>query len=96
MLKELFGKALCKNKKQEARRKDKLNREKWKGNLLTVEMGAKTKINKKKEENFEQEKFEGEYTGWQTSHTPLYGLLEIKKLENEENAPLTLSPCKKS
>ena len=29
-----------KNKKQEARRKDKLNREKWKGNLLTVEMGA--------------------------------------------------------
>ena len=41
MLKELFGKALkCKNKKQEARRKNKLNRKKWKGNLLTVEMGA--------------------------------------------------------
>ena len=40
-LKELFGKALkCKNKKQEARRKNKLNRKKWKGNLLTVEMGA--------------------------------------------------------
>ena len=37
---KLFGKALkCKNKKQEARRK-KLNRKKWKGNLLTVEMGA--------------------------------------------------------
>ena len=29
-----------KNKKQEARRKNKLNRKKWKGNLLTVEMGA--------------------------------------------------------
>ena len=41
MLKELFGKALkCKKKKQEARRKNKLNRKKWKGNLLTVEMGA--------------------------------------------------------
>jgi len=41
MLKELFGKALkCKNKKQEAKRKKKLNRKKWKGNLLTVEMGA--------------------------------------------------------
>ena len=40
MLKELFGKALCKNNKQEARRKNKLNRKKWKGNLLTVEMGA--------------------------------------------------------
>ena len=41
MLNELFGKALkCKNKKQEARRKKKLNRKKWKGNLLTVEMGA--------------------------------------------------------
>ena len=41
IFKELFGKALkCKNKKQEARRKNKLNRKKWKGNLLTVEMGA--------------------------------------------------------
>ena len=41
MLKELFGKALKrKNKKQEARRKNKLNRKKWKGNLLTVEMGT--------------------------------------------------------
>ena len=30
MLKELFGKALCKNNKQEARRKNKLNRKKWK------------------------------------------------------------------
>ena len=41
MFKELFGKALkWKNKKQEARRKNKLNRKKWKGNLLTVEMGA--------------------------------------------------------
>ena len=41
MSKELFRKALkCKNKKQEARRKNKLNRKKWKGNLLTVEMGA--------------------------------------------------------
>jgi len=41
MLKELFGKALkCKNKKQEARRKNNLNRKKWKGNLLTVEMSA--------------------------------------------------------
>jgi len=41
MLKELYGKALqCKNKKQEARRKKKLNRKKWKGNLLTLEMGA--------------------------------------------------------
>ena len=41
MLKEIFGKALkCKNKKQEARRKKKLNRKKWKGNLMAVEMGA--------------------------------------------------------
>ena len=41
MSKELFGKALkCKNKKQEERRKNKLNRKKWKGNLLTVEMSA--------------------------------------------------------
>ena len=41
MLKELFGKTLkCKNKKQEARRKKKLKRKKWKGNLLTVEMVA--------------------------------------------------------
>jgi len=41
MLIELFGKASkCKNKKQEARRKNKLNRKKWKGNLYTVEMGA--------------------------------------------------------
>jgi len=41
MSKELFGKALkCKNKKQKARRKQKLNRKKWKGNLLTLEMGA--------------------------------------------------------
>ena len=38
MLKELFG--MCKNKKQEARRKNKLNRNKWKGNLFTVEMSA--------------------------------------------------------
>jgi len=51
MLKELFGKALkCKIKRQEARRKNKLNRKKWKGYLLTVE------INKKEGENFEQEK----------------------------------------
>ena len=59
MLKELFGKALkCKNKKKEARRKNKLNRKKWKRNLLTVEIGALSKINKKEEENFEQEKLE--------------------------------------
>ena len=61
MLKELFGKALkCINKKQEARRKNKLNRKKWKGNLLTVEMGASSKINKKEEEIFEQDKLEGD------------------------------------
>ena len=61
MLKELFGKALkCKNKKQEARRKKKLNRKKWKGNLLTVEMGASSKINKKEEEIFERDKLEGD------------------------------------
>ena len=58
MLKELFGKALkCKNKKQEARRKKKLNRKKVE---VTVEMGAQSKINKKVEENFEQEKLEGD------------------------------------
>ena len=32
MLKELFGKALCKNNKQEARRKNNFNRKKWKKN----------------------------------------------------------------
>jgi len=37
-----------------------LNRKKWKGNLLTVEMGAYSKINKKEEENFKQEKLEGD------------------------------------
>ena len=37
MLKELFGKALkCNYKKQEARRKNKLNRKKWQGNLFTI------------------------------------------------------------
>ena len=82
-----------------------MNRKKWKGNLFTIEIGALSKINKKEEENFEQEKLEGDlsftlsifspivnkdkYTGWQTSHPPLYVLLEIKKLENVENAPLT-------
>jgi len=41
MSKELFGKTLkFKSKKQDERRKKKLNRKKWRGNLLTVEMGA--------------------------------------------------------
>ena len=48
MLKELFGKALkCKNKKQEARRKNKLNRKKWKGNLSTVLNARQTRKKKK-------------------------------------------------
>lgn len=96
MLKELFGKALkCKNKKQEARRKNKLNRKKWKGNLLT-EMGAQSKINKKEEENFEQEKLEGEYTGWQTSHPPLYVLLEIKNWKMCKMPPHPSPPPRKA
>jgi len=41
MIKELFGKALkCKNKKQETRRKNKLNRKKWKGKSLDSRDGC--------------------------------------------------------
>ena len=41
MLKELFGKALkCKNKKQEARRKNKLNRKKVEGKSLDSRDGC--------------------------------------------------------
>ena len=55
MSKELFGKAFqCKNKKQEARWKKKLNRKKWKGYLDSRDRGLKQN-KKKEEENFEQE-----------------------------------------
>ena len=41
MSNELFGEASkCRNKKQEARRKKKIEHEKLEGNLLTLEMGA--------------------------------------------------------
>ena len=38
------------------------------------------KINKKEEENYKQEKLEGDltFTLWKTSHPPLYVLLKIK------------------
>ena len=53
---ELFEKALkCWNKKQEGRRKRNWTEKNWMGNLWTVEMGASYKMNKKEEENFEQE-----------------------------------------
>ena len=82
MLKELFGKSWNgKNKKQESRRKNKLNRKKVEGKSLDSRDGC-LKQDKQEKENFEQEKLEGEYTGWQTSHPPLYVLLKIKKLEN--------------
>ena len=51
-------------KKQETRskKKKKLNRKKWKGNLFTIEIGALSKINKKEGENYKQEKLEGDLT----------------------------------
>ena len=39
-----------------------MNRKKWKGNLFTIEIGALSKINKKEEENYKQEKLEGDLT----------------------------------
>ena len=65
------------------------------GESLDIRDGCLKKDKQEEEENYKQEKLEGnliftpsifslivtkdKYTGWQTSHPPLYVLLEIKK-----------------